>query len=375
VSAVPQTQEKALALISRAEVIKAGEPVLTADAAANREKIPPLALLWFATLTDAKPPAQLVKNLLLVASLFVVYGESNSGKTFWVLDLGLGVAAGRWRGRRAQKGLVIYVAGEGAASVRARVAAYRLVNPDIQDLPFAIVPFAVDFLNSESIAYLIDTIRAAETECGEKAALIIIDTFARAIPGGNENDAKDVGLAVAGADRIRTEIGCCVGFVHHCGKDPSKGARGSSALRAATDTEILIEGQGGPRTATVTKQRDLVGGGAMPFDLLPVTIGIDPDSNEDITSCTVKHVQEDERPTGHTVEFRGKQQRQFVAAMRARTKDDAERIWTLGQLREIGRELGMPKGTARSVVDVLTSTPYMQTTAFGYRFTDGRVEG
>jgi putative DNA primase/helicase len=386
-------QDKVANLISRAEVRKPASndawelPPLEAyedtgvptDAvtppAKAPQKIPPLALLWFATLIDAKPPAQLVKNLLLTASLFVVFGESNSGKTFWVIDLGLGVAAGRWRGRRAQKGLVIYVAGEGAASVRARVAAYRQVNPDIQDLPFAIVPFAVDFLDSDSIAYLIETIRTAESECGQKAALLIIDTFARAIPGGNENDAKDVGLAVAGADRIRTEIGCCVGFVHHCGKDPSKGARGSSALRAATDTEILIEGQEGQRTATVTKQRDLEGGGAMPFDLVPVTIGIDPDSNEEITSCTIKHVQADERPVVRTVEMRGKAQRQFIAAMRARSKDDPQRVWPLIELREIGRELGMSKGTARSVVDVLTGTPYMQTCAFGYRFTDGRVEG
>src|SRR5438132_13540 len=81
-----------------------------------------------------------------------------------------------------------------ASSVRMRVTAYRTMHPDADaGLPFAIVPFAVDFLSAKSVATLIATIRVAESECGEKAVLIVIDTFARAIPGGNENDAQDVG--------------------------------------------------------------------------------------------------------------------------------------------------------------------------------------
>jgi putative DNA primase/helicase len=339
--------------------------------------IAPLTLLWFATLNGVTHQDHLVKNLLLAGSLFVVYGESNSGKTFIVLDIALAVAAGiPWRGRRTQRGLVIYVAGEGAASVRARVTAYRITHPDIDGgLPFAIIPQAVDFLSLDSIACLIEAVRAAESECGEKSVLIIIDTFARAIPGGNENDAQDVGLAVAGADRIRNETGACVGFVHHAGKDPTKGARGSSALRAATDTEILIEGQSGIRTATVSKQRDLESGQRMAFELVSVQVGTDPHEGEPITSCVVKHIDAEEQPAGATLELRGKAQRQFISAMRARTESTPDQIFSLGDLRKIGREIGLTKSTARSVVDALTASPYMKTCAFGYRFTDGRVEG
>ena len=339
--------------------------------------VPALALLWFATLNGAIHQEQIVRGLLLAGSLFVVYGESNSGKTFWVLDLALAIAAGiPWRQRRVRQGLVIYVAGEGAASVRARVAAYRVSHPEVGGgIPFAIIPQAVDFLNPESVLSLLEAIRAAESECGEKAVLIIIDTFARAIPGGNENDAQDVGLAVANGDRVRLEIGCCVGFVHHSGKDPAKGARGSSALRAATDTEIYIEAQSGQRTATISKQRDLETGASMPFELMSVSIGSDPEDGQDITSCIVKHIDADEPPAPVSMELRGKAQRQFITAMRARTESDHTRIWTLGDLRQVGREIGLSKSTARSVVDALTGSPYMRTTAFGYRFTDGRVEG
>lgn len=338
--------------------------------------VPPLTLLWFATLNTATHQEQLVKRLLLAGSLFVVFGESNSGKTFWMLDLALAIAAGLpWRSRATRKGLVIYIAGEGAASVRARVTAYRLSHPEIGGgLPFAIIPQAVDFLNPEAVGSVIETIRAAESEVGEKCAVVIVDTFARAMAGGDENSAKDVGFAVAGADRIRAEIGCCVGFVHHAGKDATKGARGSSALRAATDTEILIEGQNGTRTATVTKQRDLETGEPMPFELVPVTIGTDPDDGQDITSCTVKHTDAEAQPAVTSVQVRGKAQRQLIAALRVRTQSDSQRVWTLYDLRHLGKELGMSKSTARSAVDAIVHTPYFHPTAGGYRFTDGEPQ-
>lgn len=333
---------------------------------------PPLMLLWYATLGEANPQEQLVKNLLFSGSLAVVFGESNSGKTYFVLDLGLAIAAGiPWRGRRTRRGLVLYVAGEGAASVRSRVCAYRIAHPDISTgIAFAIIPQAVDFLNGESVDALVETINAAASESGEAIALVIVDTFARAIPGGNENDAQDVGLAVAAADRIRVSTGACVCFVHHAGKDPTKGARGSSALRAAADTEILIDGQTGARVAIVSKQRDLEAGEPMGFELKPVPIGKDPDDDSEITACVVTHADGPPRSAA-APQLRGKVQRQLIAALRERTKADPDRIWTLMDLRQVGRELGLHKNSARSAVDAIVVTPYLQTTIGGYKFVDG----
>jgi hypothetical protein len=348
------------------------------DATKPAVPLPMLTILWFATLHEVSRQDHVVKDLLLAGTLFVIYGESNSGKTFFLLDLALAAARGAsWRGRRTRRGLVLYVAGEGATSVRNRVAAYRMANPDVHGgLPFAIIPFAVDFLDPEAITVLIETIRAAESECGEKVVLVCIDTFARAVAGGDENSAQDVGLAVAGADRIRNETGACVGFVHHAGKDATKGARGSSALRAAVDTEILVEGQSGQRTAVVCKQRDLESGQRMAFELVAVDIDTDPEDDTPIRSCVVKHL-DTETATAPAAgrELRGKAQRQFLAALRARAQTTPEATWTLMELRQIGREIGLAKGTARSVVDTLATSPYMRPTVGGYRFTDGRVEG
>lgn len=335
-----------------------------------------LALQWFAGLNDYVPPEQVVKGLLLAGSLFVVYGESNSGKTFFVLDLGLAIAAGtRWRGRNTKRGLVIYVAGEGAASVRARVAAYRIAHPEVPaGLPFAIVPQAVDFLDAQSVGALLSTIAAAQSECGEQAALIIVDTFARALPGADENSAQDVGQAVAWADVIRTETGAAVGFVHHSGKDPAKGARGSSALRAATDTEILIEGLAGQRTATVSKQRDLEAGDPMPFELVPVEIGADPEDGQPVTSCTVRHLDASAAAPAPVVALRGKAQRQLLLILRNKEREKPGRIWTLTELRSLAREAGMVKQTAWSAVDGLAASPYLRSIGSGYLFTDGKPQ-
>lgn len=350
-----------------------GNGIAHGAAVPDIEPAPTFTLEWYAGLDQIKPLKHLVKDLLLENSLFVVYGESNSGKTFWLLDVCLSIAAGiPWRTRLTTRGLVLYVAGEGAGSVKLRVAAYRQERQDIPAAtPFAVISQAVNFLSIESVDKLIRTLQAAQAEVGEPAALVILDTFARAIPGGNENDAQDVGAAVAAADRIRVEVGCAVGFIHHSGKDPAKGARGSSALRAAADTEIFIEGQSDQRTAAVTKQRDLQPDTPMPFELSPVQISTE---GGPVSSCVVRQCDASGAVMATQTIIRGKAQRQFLAAMRARS-DDASKIWALGELRGVAREIGLSKGTARSVVDALTNSPYMKMTAFGFQFTDGAAGG
>lgn len=340
---------------------------------------PQFPVQWYAGLKEIAHTEQLVKGLLGANGLFLIFGEPGSSKTSLVLDIGLAIAAGLpWRGRRVKRGLVVYLALEGGATVRVRIAAKRINSPEIPPgVPFALINAAIDFMDPLAIGALIETIRAAESTCGEKAVLIIIDTFARAICGGDENSAQDVGLAVGHADRLRAETGAAVGFVHHSGKDSARGARGSSALRAAVDTEILVEGQANPRIAKVTKQRDLEGGQTFSYELVPIEVGQDPDDAEPITSCVIRHLDEPAAPQNDArgYELRGKAQRQLLAALRVQVKDNPVGIWTLADLREIGRKAGISKGTARSAVDALVTTPYMVATVGGYRFSDGRVEG
>jgi hypothetical protein len=90
-SAVPQTQEKALVLISRAEVIKSGEPVLTADAAANGEApvhpVPPTRLLAFDinAILDPIPPERYLIAGVPCEAYSLIAGALSSYKSTMLL--------------------------------------------------------------------------------------------------------------------------------------------------------------------------------------------------------------------------------------------------------------------------------------------------
>jgi hypothetical protein len=83
-------------------------------------------------------------------------------------------------------------------------------------------------------------------------------------------------------------------FVHHAGKDSSKGSRGHSSLKAATDTEIEVTGDADTKlhTAEVTKQRDLGSrGDKLVSRFLVVKMGSDQ-WGKDVTTCVVQRSDE-----------------------------------------------------------------------------------
>jgi len=257
-------------------------------------------LKWFKNIEPQLDNTALIKGYLLKNSLSVVYGQSNSGKTFFAIDLALSIAAGReWNGRRTARGLVLYVAAEGPHSVINRVYAYKkhVLNDYDKGLPFAIIPVSIDLLNfGADTEQLISFIQEIEEEFGEKCELLIVDTLARAMAGGNENGFDDMSAVVSNADRIRQEVGCAFMFVHHAGKDATKGARGHTSLRAATDTEIEITNSNGSHMAKVTKQRDLPGDDELSFNLEVVDIGLDNDGDM-VTSCYPKWTNDIQKST------------------------------------------------------------------------------
>lgn len=230
-----------------------------------------------------------VQGLLGHGQLSVIYGESNCGKTFFMTDLCFHIATGDpWRDRRIDRGGVIYAALEGSAGLKKRVAAYRLHNKKNPD-GFAMVPCHVDFMNPDgNITEFVRLLEAAGKELGG-VKIVVIDTLARAISGGDENSGQDMGMLVKHADMIRAKTGAHVCFVHHSGKDKLKGARGHSSLRAAVDTEIEISREDGEdfSRVRVVKQREMELGGEMAFRLIPVTLGVN-NYMEDVTSCVVE---------------------------------------------------------------------------------------
>jgi KaiC/GvpD/RAD55 family RecA-like ATPase len=251
--------------------------------AGARSPKPEMSIEWFREAADSalsEPANPLIEDLLDEGGFSVVYGDSGSGKTFIVLNMGFHVAAWLpWNGKRVQRGLVVYVAAEGGKRIRRRIAAlqkrYRQEYGDgAPDPLLALVRYQIDLRSSDAdLNALIALVRAAEEKTGEKCVWLIVDTLSRAMAGGDENSPVDMGRIVAAADRFRAETGAHFTYVHHTGKDAARGARGHSLLRAATDTEIETPAE----SLIPTKQRDGELGFRIGFKLVDIMIGKDPD--------------------------------------------------------------------------------------------------
>lgn len=223
----------------------------------------------------------IVKGVLPRADLGVVYGASGSGKSFWVLDLAMHISLGReWRGHRVRKLRVLYVAAEGQAGVRKRLAALRQ-HHQVDFLPIGVIEGAPNLLERSQAAEV-----AREVQLAGGYDLIIMDTWAQVTAGANENSAEDMGRALAHCREIRRATGAMVLLVHHAGKDLDRGARGWSGLKAAADVEIEIVRAEHARTAIVSKLKDGEDGAEYGFALEEVILGFDADGDE-ISSCVV----------------------------------------------------------------------------------------
>ena len=221
----------------------------------------------------------LVKGWLTVNGLSMIYGPSNAGKTFVAIDIGMHVAAGEpWRGCKVISGPVLYIAAEGGAGIKNRIAAFKLENPHMASAPFHLLTLGLDLHGQEDGRLITHVIKPWEP------VLVVVDTLARSMGEGDENAAKDAAIFVRNCDMIREATGAHVLIIHHTGKDEERGARGSSALRAAVDSEILVSSN---HTITSQKQRDMVAPDPLAFTLRSVTLGVDEDGDP-VTSAVVE---------------------------------------------------------------------------------------
>ena len=233
----------------------------------------------------------LIKGYLDRNAMSVIYGDSNTGKTFFMLDLAFHLATGReWNGRKVSGGLVIYVAAEAGESINIRLKAMHQHYEPESEPPLAIVPCLVNLFDPNAdLKPLLDLIREICNHYGLTVSLLVFDTLSRIFGSGDENSARDMGMLVRNLDKIRVATGAHVSLVHHSGKDTSRGARGSSALRAATDTEVEIVATGSVVCARMRKQRAHEEARDVLFRLRRVELGRDEDGDP-VTTCVVEGV-------------------------------------------------------------------------------------
>jgi hypothetical protein len=292
----------------------------------------------------------LVKGILDRNAMSILYGESNTGKTFIAVDLAFHVAAGlAWARRKVRKGAVVYVAAEGGTGVYKRLAALRENYPDTGDIPLFIIKFPVDLLHGKVHAQaLVKLCLQAAEEAGCTMELIVIDTLSRAMSGGDENSSTDMGAMVQSFDAIREATGAHLMVIHHSGKDRAKGARGHSLLRAATDTEIEIE----RGKLAVTKQRDMDGDFSHAFDLKTVPIGLDADGAV-VSSCVVELIAHHKAGEGKVALTPGEQA--LVEAIKQRLGADTKTVFGWEFVRLARLEFGLELGNSAQAINTSLS--------------------
>jgi len=302
------------------------------------EALPTLPFFWF---NDAEPGLEandFVEGLLTSTAMSVVYGPSNCGKTFFVLDLALHVAWGQaWRGRAVDRGAVVYLSLEGAQGIRNRVVAFRRhYKLGDQQLPFVVMPKPVNLLDDKAdVAAVIQLVEYVAQKTGLPVRMVIIDTLSRAMAGGNENSPEDMTALIGNCDRIRDATGSHVCIIHHSGKDEARGARGHSSLRAATDTEIEIKKDEKAKLSNVrvAKQRDLEAGEPFAFKLHGMELGKNR-RGKDVTSCVVTQADgaEASAPEGEAI---SPKEREALGVLVDAINDEAVDLET-GELADIG---------------------------------------
>ncbi len=234
-----------------------------ADTAALRAEQLRALVLTPARLAALPPPSPLIAGYLTRGSLAATYGRPGTAKSFVAISMALAVVTGTpWFGHAVHRGPVLYVAGEGTSGLAQRQRAWQDAC-EVDDLGGMFwLPCAVNLLHQDWSRGL------AELAADLGVVLVIIDTLARSMVGGDENKSGDMAQAIEAADVIRRQSGATVDLIHHTPKD-GETLRGHSALEGAVDTAILIKRSETIFTLTTEKQKDIPQADPLIFELEP----------------------------------------------------------------------------------------------------------
>ena len=258
---------------------------------------------------DAPGPEHewLIDDVLTVGEVSMIAGPSRHGKSFAAVDEGLAVARGvPWLGNQTLRGGVIYIAAESGRGVRKRLRAYRAWHelPASEELPFVLLPNQFDLYGSDDHTNaLLEDAKLWDTYFKEKFGvplrLIVIDTFAAATPGADENSSRDVGAALKRATSVAYRTGANIQLVHHMNAGGTK-PRGWTGILANIDSVVSVERndkrldeEGRPiRFVTMSKNKDGEDGRSFRFVLRQIELGVDKKGKK-VTSCVCVPPKED----------------------------------------------------------------------------------
>jgi hypothetical protein len=214
-----------------------------------------IMLLTYAEMVALPEGEFLIFGVIVRRAKNVLFGVSNSFKSFMATDMGGSVSTGRsYHGMAVKKCPVIYVANEGANAVgRKRIPAWMAANKIPQDQRGNIYLVNVETIlpNETSRNNLLAAIRTI-VESGEEFFLII-DVLRGTMKGSDSDD--EAAAAWTSAAEILIKEGATMLTVTHSPYSDDGRIRGSSHLWGSFEGRLHAEGDKGKRTAVLMVDR------------------------------------------------------------------------------------------------------------------------
>jgi hypothetical protein len=313
--------------------------------------------------SERREATWLIHNVIEANVLAVLAGPRASFKSFIALDWAMRIAVA--------DNPVVILSGEGAGLGR-RVEAWMQEHGkgrDLEELRLMALE-SVANLNAEEEMLML---QQAIDQAGIRPALVIVDTFSKFSAGLDENSNQEVAEYLSKLTiGLRERYTATVLLVAHSGHGDAKRPRGASALMANPDAEYIVQRpdvQGMGVTVTRERFKDTASLAPLGYEAVEVSLGRTDRYGEQVKSLVMRNA--DTIVATRRVEPAGKVQKVILEALRARQKgSESPIIWTMADLRQVGKECGQSKQSVHKAVEAMAMSPFLTSTIGGFRLSE-----
>jgi AAA domain/Bifunctional DNA primase/polymerase, N-terminal/Primase C terminal 2 (PriCT-2) len=313
--------------------------------------------------TERREASWLIHNVLEANVLAVLAGPRASFKSFIALDWAMRIAAA--------DNPVVILSGEGAGLGR-RAEAWMQEHGkgrDLEDLRLMALESVANLNAEEEMAML----QSAIDEAGIRPALVVVDTFSKFSAGLDENSNQEVAEYLSKLTiGLRERYTATVLLVAHSGHGDAKRPRGASALMANPDAEYIVErpdAQGMAVNVTRERFKDTASMSPIGYEAVEVDLGRVDRYGEGVKSLVMRAT--DPVVATKKATPQGKVQKMILDALRARQRaSETTLIWTMVDLRQVGKECGQSKQSVHRAVEMMAMSPFLTSTVGGFRLSE-----
>jgi hypothetical protein len=206
---------------------------------------PQLRILTDAEMEEMPTPTGIVEGVITAGSHAALVGPPGCGKGLIALDMLCSLALrAPWQGIPTKGGACVYLAAEKARLNGPRLRAWKDYHGVEGSIPIRFLPDHISLIEGRGYRLVIDALHRVMDELGEPVVALTIDTLAKTILPGDENNTAEMGMFLLAIQRIREATGCFVLTQHHMNAGGER-ERGNTSLRGDVDMMIFAKNEDG----------------------------------------------------------------------------------------------------------------------------------